>query len=348
MEQKGEIHRNKINRKIIINGCIFIILLGIVLLIVFKNRDIDDIWFHLKRTNIFYVGLALGAALVYLILEGINYSQILKSLNNKVSILRGFKYACIGFFFSSITPSATGGGPFQVYYMTKDDIDISHASIAVFLELAGFHLSTVLITFIGILVNFSFIKTLSTGFHLLLAVGIFIQLLLVLMFLFCIFSKKLAKKMINLVISIVRFFKLSKADDIKERLLDSLDKYNAGASYVKHHKKKFIFSVIRVFFQVVSLYTVPYLIYLAFGLDRSTIFTFITLQGILYSATAIVPVPGAMGAAESGFLSIYCMLYPKGMLTPAMLLTRFTSFYFVTFMSGIIVIYNQFKVSNKE
>lgn len=36
------------------------------------------------------------------------------------SLIRCIQYSFIGFFYSGITPSATGGQPVQLYYMSKD------------------------------------------------------------------------------------------------------------------------------------------------------------------------------------------------------------------------------------
>lgn len=44
-------------------------------------------------------------------------------------LLRCISYSFIGFFFSGINPSATGGQPMQLYYMKKDGNKISSASV---------------------------------------------------------------------------------------------------------------------------------------------------------------------------------------------------------------------------
>ena len=59
---------------------------------------------------------------IYLLLEAVNLHRTLKVLGEKVTFWQNIKYAIIGFFFSSITPAASGGQPMQIYYMYKEKI----------------------------------------------------------------------------------------------------------------------------------------------------------------------------------------------------------------------------------
>lgn len=54
---------------------------------------------------------------------------LLRSLNGRSSLGRCICYSFIGFFYSGITPSATGGQPMQLYYMSRDDNRLSESSV---------------------------------------------------------------------------------------------------------------------------------------------------------------------------------------------------------------------------
>ena len=82
-------------------------------------------------------GISVGV-LVFLIwrnapsFSGIRIS--LKALNEKSTFLENLKYALIGFFFSSITPAASGGQPMQIYYMHKEKISVASSTLALLIR----------------------------------------------------------------------------------------------------------------------------------------------------------------------------------------------------------------------
>lgn len=53
----------------------------------------------------------------------------MKALKQKVSYLKCLGFAFVGFYFSSITPSSSGGQPAQMFYMSKAKINLSYSSL---------------------------------------------------------------------------------------------------------------------------------------------------------------------------------------------------------------------------
>lgn len=78
------------------------------------------------------------------IAEGINLRKVLVSFGYRVSFKEAMKYAYIGYFFSSVTPSATGGQPLQLYAMSKDKIHVAHGTMALLTELTSFQIAAFL------------------------------------------------------------------------------------------------------------------------------------------------------------------------------------------------------------
>ena len=73
-----------------------------------------------------YILIAVVCMCIYVTCEAINIGRTLKALDEKTSFLKNIKYALIGFFFSGITPAASGGQPMQIYYMYKDKISVAN------------------------------------------------------------------------------------------------------------------------------------------------------------------------------------------------------------------------------
>jgi uncharacterized protein (TIRG00374 family) len=124
----------KDNNHNIRNFIIFLILIIITFTIFFKSRNVEEIIVVFKQTNGLYIGIASICMLIYLCLEGANIKRTLRKLGTKISPLNAIKYSFIGFFFSGITPAASGGQPMQIYFMHRDGIDIAQSTITLLIN----------------------------------------------------------------------------------------------------------------------------------------------------------------------------------------------------------------------
>lgn len=68
-----------------------------------------------------------------------------QTYRKKVSLFRCFSYSFIGFFFSGITPSATGGQPAQLLAMKKDRLSMGSATLSLMAVAVLYKLILVLI-----------------------------------------------------------------------------------------------------------------------------------------------------------------------------------------------------------
>ena len=105
MEKKKKI------RKTITNLIIFILLIILTFSIVFQGQDVSEIFNIIKNVKIEYIFIGIIAMCIYIMGETINIGRILKELGEKSSFIRNIRYTLIGFFFSAITPAASGGQP---------------------------------------------------------------------------------------------------------------------------------------------------------------------------------------------------------------------------------------------
>ena len=61
------------------------------------------------------------------------------------------------------------------------------------------------------------------------------------------------------------------------------------------------------------------------------------MEAVLYISVASLPLPGAMGASEGGFMIMFKILFPATILSSAMLLSRGISFYLSLILSAIFI-----------
>lgn len=327
------------------NLVIFILLIGLTFYMILKDQNIFDIYNVLKNVQLKYVVIAIICMCLYLILEGVNIGRTLNILYEKSNIFKNIKYALIGFFFSSITPAASGGQPMQIYYMYKDKISVANSTLALLINLCSFQIITLSFAFISIFFNIQYI---NRGLLCFFIVGVTLNSSALALLLIGIFSKRLSKGLIMLSIKILKFFKIKNLEQKKEKLENELNKYQGSANYIKNNKLLMVKIIFTTLIQIVIYYSIPYWVYCSFGLNEYNIFQIITLQSVLYATVSGIPSPGAVGVTEGGFISLFKSVFPNNIISGAMLLNRGISFYLFVLVTGIIVTMISLKTKKNE
>ena len=197
----------KKTKRMIRNLIIFILLIILTFYIILKDQNITEIFSVLGNVKKQYIIIAALCMCIYIICESINIGRTLKNLNEKSTFWQNIKYALIGFFFSSITPAASGGQPMQIYYMYKDKISVANSTLALLINLSSMQVVTISIALVSVIFNHKYSNGALTGFFIL---GIILNASALTLLLIAIFSKKLLNKMIYFVIKIMEKLKKQK------------------------------------------------------------------------------------------------------------------------------------------
>ena len=312
------------SKKMIKNLLLFILLIALTFYIILKDQDVGNIFNIIKTVDLKFVLIAIIFMAVYLILESVNLGRTLKALGEKSNIFKNFKYALIGFFFSAITPAASGGQPMQIYYMHKDKISVANSTLALLVNLCSFQIITLTFAFISVFLNTSH---LNSGLVCFFIIGVSLNMSALALLLIGIFSKKLSAALIRFAEKILKKLKIKNLENKVEKL----------ESELKEHRILMLKTLVTTFIQVLFYYSITYLIYCAFGLNGYNAFQLITLQSVLYATVSGIPSPGAVGVTEGGFLSLFNGVFPNEIISSAMLLNRGVSFYLYVLLSGIFV-----------
>lgn len=325
-------------KKAIINTLIFIFFVTLTFYIIFKNNDITQIFEVMQTVDKRWLIVATIFMSFFVIAEGVNIARTLKLLDCKISFKNGIKYALVGFFFSSVTPSASGGDPMQIYYMKKDGLPIGHSALAILTEFSSFQIVTITMAIIGFLANYRFIESSIGNIRYLLMIGVAINTCILIIIMLTIFSKKIIIKLVDFVGRILEKFHYKKVEEFKQKCFAQIEEYKKGAKLLMKNKKVLAKILVTTIIQVILYHSIPYVIYLSFGLTEASFFQFLTLQAVLYISVSAMPLPGAVGISEGGFMAIYKLLFPTSVLSSAMLLSRGISFYLFVLISGISVL----------
>lgn len=321
-------------KKIIRNFIIFIILIVLTFSIIFKDQNIFDIFKILKNVNKGYVLIAIFCMCLYFLCDAINIRRTLTILEEKNSLLKNIRYSLIGFFFSGITPAASGGQPMQIYYMYKEGISVANSTLALLINLSCIQIVTISIAIFSLFFNYKYLTIPLIWF---LIIGVLLNLSALVLLLISIFSKRMTKGLIFFVVKVLKFFRIKNVDKKQEKLENELKKYQSSANYIKNNKYVVFKILVTTYFQFILFYSISYWIYRAFGLSGYNIFEITTMQAVLYATVSGIPSPGAVGVSEGGFLAIFNSVFPGTMLSSAMLLNRGINFYLFIIISAIVV-----------
>lgn len=336
MKNKAKLFRNFI---------FFIILIVITFYILFKDQNINMIFAILNSIKVQYLWIGIFCMILYFVCESVNIGRTLKILHEKSTFRQNFKYALIGFFFSSITPAASGGQPMQIYYMYKDKIAVSNSTLTLLINLSSMQIITIGFAFISLFFNYQYLNQVLI---ICLVIGITLNLSALALLIIGIFSKRMSKGLVNIAIKVMHLFKIKNIEGKKEKIAAELIKYQESAIYIKSNKIVMLKIIATTAIQFLLYYSITYWTYRALGLTQSNIFEIITMQSVLYATVSGIPSPGAVGVSEGAFTEIFRNVYPEMMMTSAVLLNRCVNFYLFVIISGIVVIMNHLKCKSKE
>ena len=331
MKEKG-------NRKItnlLKNGGLFLFLLILTFYLICRDSSPKEMAAAVARANISCILLAVCAMCLFLFCEGLNIARALRLFGYEAGQKKGVKYALVGFFFSAVTPSASGGQPMQLYYMSRDNIEVSHGTLALLFELLSFQTVTIGLGIAGYLYQSRLIGEAMGNLRLLLLLGISANAAVMGLLICALFSKKMMAKIVQLVVKLIRVFSREKAVLAEQKLSGQLEEYRESAVCLKQNKAIFFKTVATTMVQLLAMYSVPFLIYKSFGLSGYTAAQAIALQAVLYVSVSALPLPGALGVSESAFMMLFRTLFPQSLLSGAMVLSRGVSFYLFVLVSGL-------------
>lgn len=332
-------------KKLLRNLILFIVLIVLTFYIILKDQDISGIMKTIVDAKKEFVLIGVLAMCIYAICEAVNIGRTLKALNEKSNFFKNIKYALIGFFFSAITPAASGGQPMQIYYMHKEKISVANSTLALLINLTCVQIVTLSIAFISLVFNY---KYLNTGLIWLFVIGVTLNLSALALLLISIFTKRMTEGLINLTVKILKIFKVKNIEEKENKIRKELTKYQGNAEYIKKNKLVIFKNLITTYVQYILFYSVSYWVYCAFGLSQHNALEVITMQAILYATVSGIPSPGAVGVTEGGFMAIFSSLFPETMLESAMMLNRGINFYLLVAISAIVVIINALKDKKEE
>ena len=329
----------KPKRRWSILGSVFLVaLIAGAMLFAFRDTSISEVWKAVQTADPLWLLAALGASLVSALMFGVALHISLRALNGKpVSLRRNLGFGFIGQFYTAITPAGAAGQPMQLTYMLAYGVEVSYASLSLLLVNACHQIVVLLIPAVLFPFRTALILDNLGAFLWFLLFGTIVNIGLILFLVFAMFSKTFASRAVAWGIRVLRKFRVLKnVSKLEERVNRQIRLYQQGAGVFKKHPWLLVFELLAYVVLLGMQFVIPYFIYRAFGLHAYGAVDFIALQSVLYLAVCFLPLPGSAGASESGFVTIFRVLFQSAYIVPAMLLSRMASFYIILLVSGVV------------
>ena len=212
---------------------IFIILICFTFYFVFRGQSIKEIFLIISECDLFYIALALLIMFMFFAIQAYNVKHLLKVLDQKISYFKMLKFVLIEFFFSAITPASTGGQPVEIFYMAKEGIPVSKSTLVLLIQVCSYQLGVLLFSLFGVLYKPEILHAYVKYFYI---YGVVVNLFLIALMYICIFSKKIANKMVSLLLKFGNKFHIKAITNKEKDIYKSLEKYEEGSKHTNSYQ----------------------------------------------------------------------------------------------------------------
>lgn len=329
----------KKNMKYVLNIGFIVLICWLTFRLLFSGQEFSSILEDLHNADTRWIAVGLLLAFMFVAGESCIIYYMLRVLGQKTKFLRCLKYSFIGFFFSDITPSASGGQPAQMYYMKKDGVKIGFSTLIMLLITIAYKAVLVILGLIFLIFNYSLVADHVGKMWWLLILGFALNIafiaVLAAVFVKPVWARKAGIKIVNLLTNI-KIIKSKNNQKYIEKITRICDTYTIGADYIKNN----LHTVVNVFLitavQRLSLFAITWIVYKSYGLSGYGILPVIALQTMIGISVEMLPLPGAAGITEGCFMIMFDRIFGKELMRPALLLSRGMSFYAVLIAGGLV------------
>jgi len=328
----------KNKRKIILNAVLFFAIFALTVYGVFHGEDIDAMKEAIRRCSLAWLLPAIACVFFFIWGESIIIWYMMRTYGIYLRKRICFLFSSVGFFFSCVTPSASGGQPMQIYFMKKEKIPIPVSTVILMIVTITYKLVLVVIGLAIMIFARPFLHSYLGGILFVFYLGVALNVFCVISMLVLVFHPFLAKRIMIIGLGLLeRLHILRHREGRLDRLEQSMDLYGATACYLRSHRGLMTKVFLITFVQRVALFAVTYFVYRAFGLSSASWLTVTTLQAVISVSVDMLPLPGGMGISESLFLTIFEPVF-GALLLPGMVLSRGLGYYSELIVSAVFTL----------
>lgn len=306
--------------------------------IFFGNSELSDIAEDVKQANTVWTVSGLVVLIAFVCCESWIIHYMLRIYKIKISFLRCVRYSFVGFFYSCITPSSSGGQPMQIVYMKRDGIKIGYSTLILWIITIAYKSALVILGTVFLVFKHSFLEAALGEWLWLLILGYVLNVGLLSLMILVLIKPMLVQRVGIKLIKVFSALHIIKNVEKYVMKVSRISKnYSVGAQYVRTHFWVCVRVMLISLLQRLMLSSITYIVYRAYGLSGDSWLTIVSVQTVIGIMVEMMPLPGAAGISEACFMVLFEGIF-AGMVKPAMLLSRGISFYALLIISGFITL----------
>lgn len=329
------------NKKTIVESGILLALLALTLTFLLRNQDMTQIFRIIKGCDPFYIAMALIMMVFYVYVGGYEVYMFIKKRGYKMSVFKCFKYGFTEVFFSSITPSSTGGQPMMAITMRNEGYPITETTPAL-LAVTGLYKTGLMLLGIIAAIFFGdeiFAMTDDRWVIALFCFGFLANIVIIVFVCLFLFSNRCIWYIFKIVLNAGSKLRIIKNREKTESFFKNKKaEYIICANYMKEDPAVLFKVFVLTLLQRLAFASVGAFVYKAVGMNDVSFMYIVSIQIIVAIAVELMPLPGAVGVSETVFLSFYLTIYKTPeLLNAGLLLTRGINFYLLFIASAVFV-----------
>lgn len=309
-------------------------------ILILMTLDEESLIKALNSVSIFALLQIFGLLIINFIAAGLGFKIMVSATGNYIKLFDGIKLFLAGAFISNVTPMATGGGPFQIYFLHKKGINLGQSTMVI---LTQFILRIFFFTIMSLFFLIFFNDAISPGilpdyiFYIGFGTGFILAISLILLSII----PSISVQFINLLFRIEKIKAFVQKNYKIKRLIvkgrEELREFHKSMELLANHKFKVLFAIISTVIYWSSLFLIIPVILKGLGYEPYYLKSYV-MQTIFNMVIPYMPTPGASGVAEVGFASIFIAFIPKGIIGIVTFLWRFITFYFILIIGGFFAL----------
>lgn len=298
----------------------------------------------------YWLILILAWGFIYSIIAGWVLHLFGKRYKKDFTFRQGVENGLVGSFFSGITPSATGGQFAQAYIFKKQGIKLSDAASLLWADFIVYQTTMMLYVTILFILRYSHYMTLIGPLFIMILVGYLINIgVISVLWTMALFPKVYQRFSSGSVRFLAKIHIVRDKDKTLHAWSLKLHSFTKEIQTLKNDRKLIIKTVFINVLRLTLLYSLPFVIALAFGipLPWSSLLDVIALSSFVSMANAFIPIPGASGGTEAVFVLLFTAMVGSAEASSIMILWRASTYHLVMLIGAGVFIWCKQHYSKK-
>ncbi|AEX84877.1 hypothetical protein Marpi_0433 [Marinitoga piezophila KA3] len=312
------------------------IFIAIFTIVMIEKLTDANLLHELKKLKIEDIMISFFIYFIGYFIDTIRYKIIIRQFGTKISFFQLFYNNVMGLLFSSLTPFAAGGQPYQIYHLNKYGLDLEHSTnivISRFITLMFLNLFIAFISYNKVIYSLK-----NTNIEsILINMGLFISVAITILILTLFLNSKWILKILNL-------FPTKRIKKLKSKFEKWSSNLKESISFLWSEKLGYMIIDISLNFLVliVQAFSLFYMFYKYTNIEIN-LFNFWIVLGamtLLNMVVYYIPTPGASGSIEASYQLVFSsILSIKSGVLISIIGWRFATYYLQILFASLLRVF---------